>query len=70
MKKTLCVLVALVVFDIAMFGVNRFNEWRGAKPAAGSLSESAVSAPVRAEQKTYRVTFRVAPVVQSQAKSR
>lgn len=69
MKRLIYLIGAVVVFDIALFGVNQVNEWRGTKLAAASLSESAVSAPVRAEQKTYRVTFRVAPVVQSQAKN-
>lgn len=69
MKKVCGFIGALVVFDIALFGINQFREWRDIKPAAASVSESAVSAPVRAEQKTYRVTFRVAPEVQSQAKN-
>ena len=60
-------MAALVVFDIALFGVNQWNEWQAQKPVT-SVSKSVVSAPVRVEQKTYRVTFRGAPVIQSQAK--
>lgn len=72
MKKFLVFLGVLVLADIALFTVNKYQEWSGPKPVAIVVSEqSAVSAPVSAEQntqKTYRVTFRVAPVVQSSAK--
>jgi hypothetical protein len=68
MKKVGYLIGAIVLFDIALFGVNSFNEWRGHKTVAVSSNKSAVSAP-RAEQKTYRVSFRVSPVVQSTAKS-
>lgn len=64
MKKTLCVLAVLVMFDIALFGVNQWNEWRGHKPAAASVSQTAVSAPVRVEQKTIQVNGRVAVSVE------
>lgn len=68
MKKVCGFIGALVVFDIALFGINQWNEWRGTKPASVSLPESAVSASVSAEQKTYRVSFKVNPVVQSEVK--
>ncbi|TSC84459.1 MAG: hypothetical protein G01um101417_265 [Parcubacteria group bacterium Gr01-1014_17] len=68
MRKFGYILVALILLNIALFSVNKYHDWRAKKPAA-VVSEQAVSAPVRAEQKTYRVSFRVSPVVQSSAKS-
>lgn len=64
MKRFVYLLGALVVFDIALFTVNKFNEWRGTKPAATSVAKSAVLAPVRAEQKTIQVNGRVAVSVE------
>ncbi len=68
MKKVGYLIGVLVLLNIVLFGINQFNERRGTKSAA-TVSKSAVSVPIRTEQKTYRVSFRVAPVVQSQAKS-
>lgn len=73
MKKILYTLGVLVLFDVALYTVNKYQEWSGPKPVAIAVSEkTAVSAPVSAEQKTtqktYRVSFRVSPVVQSSAK--
>ncbi|MDO8594869.1 MAG: hypothetical protein Q7R93_05170 [bacterium] len=64
MKKFAYLMAALVLFDVALLGVNKYNDWRAAKPTV-VVSEKAVSAPVRAEQKTYRVSVGINPVVQS-----
>jgi len=68
MKKVSYLVGALVLVNIALFGINSFNGWR-AKKSFTPQSESAASATVRAEQKTYRVSFKVSPVVQSSAKN-
>lgn len=68
MKTFIRVFGALVAFNIVMFVI---NTWCAPKYAVVQ-TESAVSVPVSAEQKTnqktYRVAFRVSPVVQSSVK--
>ena len=68
MKKFLCVLAALVIFDGVLFAVNKYHDLQAKRPAVHAVSQTVASAPVRGEQKTYRVSFGIDPTVNSTVK--
>ncbi len=68
MKKFAYLMAALVLFNVTLFGINQYNAWQASKPVVAVSTESPVSAPVSSEQKTYRVSVGVNPVIQSTVK--